>query len=217
MFDKKQVLLLFILITFYRVRAQGGHPILKFDVDTANFGIVQEGDTVRYDFYFTNTGSADLIIRQAWPACGCTHPTFTKDTIKPGGRGFIHVEFLSQGWGGQEVHKEVIIISNAPENYARFKARIIKKSDVKRKTGSGATSSTANPEGQAKKAPVTKVPVKKAPVKKKVVKAKSPLGSAAELFIFIFMFLILSPPEFFIGKRPLVPEEYRCYNACYSP
>jgi hypothetical protein len=68
------------------------------------------------------------VIKQAWPACGCTHPSFTKGTIKPGERGVIHVEFLSAGWVGKDVVKEVIIISNAPENYARFKASIVDKS-----------------------------------------------------------------------------------------
>ncbi len=133
MFDKRPLLLYFIFCLFATLNAQTeGFPVIKFDLDTADFGIVQEGDTVRYDFNFTNIGTADLIIKQAWPACGCTHPSFTQGAIKPGQRGVIHVEFLSVGWGGHEVVKEVIIISNAPENYARFKARIIKKSTVKR-------------------------------------------------------------------------------------
>lgn len=133
MFDKKNVLtvLLMWFITGLFARTEGT-PIIRFDIDTADFGVVQEGDTIRYDFNFTNTGTADLVIKQAWPACGCTHPSFTKEAVKPGGRGVIHVEFLSAGWGGKEVVKEVIIISNAPENYARFKAKITKKSPLKR-------------------------------------------------------------------------------------
>lgn len=133
MFDKRLLLLYFLFFLGYVVKAQSeGFPVIKFDEDTADFGIVQEGDTVRYDFNFTNVGTADLIIKQAWPACGCTHPSYTKGAIKPGERGVIHVEFLSVGWAGHDVVKEVIIISNAPENYARFKARIIKKSPIQR-------------------------------------------------------------------------------------
>ncbi len=133
MFDKKQLLLFLTLCFIGLGKAQElGPPIIKFELDTADFGIVQEGDSVVYDFVFTNIGKSDLVIKQAWPACGCTHPSFTKGPIKPGEKGVIHVKFLSAGWGGHSVVKEVIIISNAAENYARFKAVIIKKSDVKR-------------------------------------------------------------------------------------
>jgi hypothetical protein len=128
MFDKR-LIFVFVLLAMQNLCSQQADsmPVIKFDVDTADFGKVYEGDTVRYDFWFTNTGNKDLIIKQAWPACGCTHPTYTQGVIKPGERGKIHVEFLSAGWGGHDVVKEVIIISNAPENYARFKARIVNK------------------------------------------------------------------------------------------
>ena len=136
MFDKR-LIFVFSLFCIQHIQAQWNDsmPVIKFDVDTADFGIVNEGDTVRYDFWFTNTGNKDLVIRQAWPACGCTHPTHTQGPIKPGERGKVHVEFISAGWGGKKVVKEVIIISNAPENYARFKANIVSKAfweDVER-------------------------------------------------------------------------------------
>ncbi len=133
MFDKKTFLMVLLMAIFPLIHAQNGNsPVIRFDVDTADFGVVQEGDTIIYDFYFTNIGTSDLVIKQAWPACGCTHPTYTKEPVKPGARGVIHVEFHSAGFGGKEVVKEVIILSNAPENYARFKAKIMKKSTVKR-------------------------------------------------------------------------------------
>lgn len=147
MFDKR-VFFVFILACFQNVYSQvsDSMPLIRFDVDTADFGKVYEGDTVKYDFWFTNTGNKDLVIRQAWPACGCTHPTYTQGAIKPGQRGKIHVEFLSAGWGGKDVVKEVIIISNAPENYARFKASIVSKPlpEGEKKNG-------ANEEKQGKK------------------------------------------------------------------
>lgn len=133
MFDKRGISTLIIMVFFAVLKVHGqGSPIIKFDIDTANFGVVQEGDTVRFDFNFTNVGTGDLIIKQAYPACGCTYPTYTQGVIKPGERGVIHVEFFSEGWGGKEVLKEVIVISNAPENYARFKAKITKRSPLKR-------------------------------------------------------------------------------------
>ena len=129
----KKFILLLILLWSFQVQAQFGDsfPVLKFDQDTVDFGVVIEGDTVRYDFKFTNVGNKPLVIKQAYPACGCTYPTCTKGSILPGQRGLIHVEFYSQGWAGQHVLKEVIVIlGNGPENYARFKAHIIKRPDA---------------------------------------------------------------------------------------
>lgn len=126
----KRSLLIFVFFCVLQTYAQFGDsfPVLKFDVDTADLGIVNEGDTVRFDFWFTNTGTKDLVIKQAWPACGCTTPVFTPGPVKPGERGVIHVEFHSKGWGGQTVVKEIIVLLvNGPENTARFKAKIINR------------------------------------------------------------------------------------------
>jgi Protein of unknown function (DUF1573) len=152
MFDKKAILLVLFSGIVWLISAQNsGKPIIKFDVDTADFGVVQEGDTIRYDFRFSNIGDADLLIKQAWPACGCTHPTYPKEAIKPGESGVIHVEFISEGWGGQTVLKEVIIISNAPENYARFRAKITKRSAVKREEDPPQESSKSKKKSKKKK------------------------------------------------------------------
>ena len=101
--------------------------LLKFDVDTAQFGKVYAGDTVFYDFGFTNIGNEDLIIKQAWPACGCTTPTFTEGAIKPGERGVIKVQFRSAGFAGQTMVKQIIVINNGAEKYAVFKVKVVDK------------------------------------------------------------------------------------------
>lgn len=124
----KRMLLIVLIASVFPVYGQFGDsfPVLTFDVDTADFGTVNEGDTVRFDFWFTNTGTRDLIIKQAWPACGCTTPVFTNSPVKPGERGVIHVEFHSKGWGGQTVVKEIIVLLvNGPENTAKFKAKVV--------------------------------------------------------------------------------------------
>jgi len=112
------------LMSNFGLQAQAN---LKFDVDTANFGKVYEGDTVRYEFGFTNIGTEDLIIKQAWPACGCTYPTFTEGVIKPGERGSIKIEFRSAGFAGHNLVKNIIVINNGPERYAVFRAKVVDK------------------------------------------------------------------------------------------
>ncbi|MBL7838270.1 MAG: DUF1573 domain-containing protein [Bacteroidetes bacterium] len=127
MFDKRLFFLGLFLFSFslYAQSDSIKSPELKFDVDTADFGIVADGDSVVYEFWFTNIGQANLEIKQAWPACGCTHPTYTKGPVKPGGRGFVRVVFNSKGFAGHEMVKEVIIINNGPERYARFKVKVM--------------------------------------------------------------------------------------------
>ncbi len=116
--------IIFILSFYMAANISQAQALLKFDKDTVDFGILKEGDTVKYDFGFTNIGNANLAIKQAWPSCGCTHPTFTQGEIKPGERGTIKVEFRSAGFGGQTVHKNIIIINNGAEQYANFTAKI---------------------------------------------------------------------------------------------
>lgn len=126
MFDKR---VFFLGLLFFSLSAMAqtevAKPDLKFDVDTADFGTVSDGDSVIYEFWFTNVGTADLTIKQAWPACGCTHPTYTHGVIKPGERGYVRVVFHSKGFAGHEMVKEVIIINNGPERYARFKVKVV--------------------------------------------------------------------------------------------
>jgi Protein of unknown function (DUF1573) len=118
------LLMLFFHTGIANVNAQ---PLLKFDVDTAQFGKVYAGDTFFYDFGFTNIGNEDLIIKQAWPACGCTTPTFTEGAIKPGERGVIKVQFRSAGFAGQTMVKQIIVINNGAEKYAVFKVKVVDK------------------------------------------------------------------------------------------
>ncbi|MFM6982641.1 MAG: DUF1573 domain-containing protein [Chitinophagaceae bacterium] len=126
MFDKRAIFPLIYLIFMMIpqiLSAQG--PDIKFDVDTADFGVVAEGDSVIYDFWFTNVGKDSAKINQAYPACGCTYPTYTQGKIAPGARGKVHVVFHSKGFGGQTLLKEVIIINTGPERYARFKVKVV--------------------------------------------------------------------------------------------
>lgn len=123
----KIFLIAFIVQTLLINQEISAQANLKFDVDTANFGKVYDGDTVFYEFWFTNTGNENLIIKQAWPACGCTTPTFTEGAIKPGERGVIKVEFRSKGFAGNNLVKQIIVINNGAERYAVFKVKVVDK------------------------------------------------------------------------------------------
>ncbi len=68
-------------------------PILKFDYTSYDYGVVQEGDTLKISFPFTNEGKKDLYILDTKTSCGCTVPYFTKEAIAPGKKGKIDIAF----------------------------------------------------------------------------------------------------------------------------
>ncbi len=70
-------------------------PVMKFEKETHDFGKINRGDKVTYDFKFTNTGKSPLIITDAVATCGCTTPVYPKMPVKPGESGAIHVTFDS--------------------------------------------------------------------------------------------------------------------------
>src|ERR1700753_2564715 len=70
---------------------------MKFEKETHDFGKIKPGDIVNFDFKFTNTGNAPLIITDGYASCGCTKPTWPTTPVKPGESGVIHVTFDSKG------------------------------------------------------------------------------------------------------------------------
>lgn len=65
----------------------------KFDKETFDFGKIPQGEPVKHDFKFTNSGSEPLIISEVKSSCGCTVPTYPKTPIQPGAEGVISVTF----------------------------------------------------------------------------------------------------------------------------
>ena len=88
-------------------------PRLKLEKTTYNFGTVNEGQLVKTDFVFTNTGKSPLNIRETKANCGCTVSKPDQETLAPGESSKITVTFNSQGRRGRQ-QKMVTIFSNDP-------------------------------------------------------------------------------------------------------
>ncbi|WP_367865897.1 DUF1573 domain-containing protein [Pedobacter sp. WC2423] len=86
-------------------------PVISFKQGMYNFGKIVQGESVHYEFKFTNTGKSPLIITNATATCGCTIPEIPKEPIKPGADGVIKVVFNSAGKIGMQ-DKVVTITSN---------------------------------------------------------------------------------------------------------
>ena len=87
----------------------------KFDVETYDFGTIKQGESVTYDFNFSNTGKEPLIISEAHGSCGCTVPVWPKEPLKKGDKGQIKVTFNSAGKQGMQ-DKTITITSNASDS-----------------------------------------------------------------------------------------------------
>jgi len=98
-----------------QVNTNGALPVFSFNEENHDFGSIEEGVIAKYDFEFTNTGDAPLIITNASGSCGCTVPSWPREPIAPGETGKIHVEFNSNGRTGNQT-KTVTLSSNTVPN-----------------------------------------------------------------------------------------------------
>ena len=87
-------------------------PKVEFEKEIYDFGVIQQGEKVRYEFKFKNTGKTPLIITNATATCGCTEPEYPTSPVKPGEEGTIKVAFDSSGKLGMQ-DKVVTLTSNA--------------------------------------------------------------------------------------------------------
>lgn len=87
-------------------------PVIAFEGKNWSFGKLTEGDKVEHKFFFTNTGKAPLVIKDASATCGCTYPSRPYVAIKPGEKSYIGVTFDSKGKSGQQ-KPTVTVVTNA--------------------------------------------------------------------------------------------------------
>lgn len=87
---------------------------IRFLETKYSFGKIKEGDVVKHDFKFMNTGNNPLMIAKADVTCGCTVPSFSKAPIPPGGEGDLTIQYNSHNHPGHQL-KNVIVHSNAQQ------------------------------------------------------------------------------------------------------
>lgn len=85
---------------------------IHFNKTLYNFGVIQQGEKVEYEFEFTNIGTAPLLITGAEADCGCTVPSYPKEDIAPSKSGIVKVVFDSTGKLGK-IKKTVTLTTNA--------------------------------------------------------------------------------------------------------
>jgi hypothetical protein len=104
-------------------------PVITFQTMEHDFGRILEGETVSFEFQFTNTGKSDLLLAEVTSSCGCTIPSYSKAPIRPQEKGVVKVSFNSQGRRGFQT-KSVLVASNTQPNTVvlRIKAQVVNPS-----------------------------------------------------------------------------------------
>lgn len=109
-----------LVIVSFSVNAQKQGPLLVFEKTTHDFGTIKEEDgTVTYDFKFTNTGNAPLVIQAVRPSCGCTTTGWTRDPVLPNQEGFVQATYNPKNRPGA-FNKSLTITSNSNPGVARI-------------------------------------------------------------------------------------------------
>lgn len=89
---------------------------IQFEKTVHDFGaIVEEKGSVTYEFKFTNTGNAPLVINNVVASCGCTTPGWSGQPIAPGKSGFVKAEFNPINRPGS-FSKTLQVESNSTQN-----------------------------------------------------------------------------------------------------
>ncbi len=90
-------------------------PVMKLQSNTVDFGKLPQNASADVEFFFTNEGKSDLIIRHVKSGCGCTALMPTENVIKPGAQGSVKAQFHSGGYKGQ-IYKNIFVYTNDPRN-----------------------------------------------------------------------------------------------------
>lgn len=87
---------------------------ISFKETLHEYGTIKQGDVVKHDFKFTNTGNAPLVIKKVDVSCGCTFPSYPFIPIEPGKEGTIGVTFNSTGKIGPQKPTVTVVTNGRP-------------------------------------------------------------------------------------------------------
>ncbi len=124
----------FCLITLITAAsfAQMLSPKISVQPMTYDFGNIVQGEKVSHIFTITNTGGAELNIKNVRASCGCTAAKPEKNKLAPNESTDLKVEFNSAYKSGKQI-KYVYIESNDPENKQikiEFDGNVVDKKDT---------------------------------------------------------------------------------------
>ncbi len=92
-------------------KSSGGDAGIAFDTISHDFGQIVFGEAAEFEFVFTNSGAAPLVVSHVKSTCGCTVPEWSKEPVKAGEQGRIRVSYDTHRVGA--FSKTIYVYSNA--------------------------------------------------------------------------------------------------------
>jgi len=105
---------------------------IKWDEEMHDFGDIEKGKPVTYEFTFTNTTSETVLITAVKPTCGCTAANYTKTPIKPGEKGMVAATFNAASPGNFQKSVTVLTSEGGVDSSksVSFKGKVIDNTPV---------------------------------------------------------------------------------------
>jgi len=99
---------------------------IAFKETVHDFGTITQGTKVAYEFEYTNTGQAPLILSNVQTTCGCTASQWSRTPLPPGKTAKLLATYDSKGKIGRQ-NKVLSILSNAqnPEERVRLVVTVL--------------------------------------------------------------------------------------------
>ena len=108
--------------------------VIKWDEEMHDFGDIEKGKPVTYEFSFTNTTKETILITNVRPACGCTAANYTKTPIKPGEKGMVAATFNAASGGQFQKSVTITTTENGAEavKTLSFKGKVLEPATEKK-------------------------------------------------------------------------------------
>ncbi|HQU57085.1 MAG: DUF1573 domain-containing protein [Chitinophagaceae bacterium] len=81
--------------------------VIKFNVESHDFGKIKQSVPVSYYFEITNISDKPVVVQNSWASCGCTTPEKITDPILPGATAKLKVTYNAAAVS--TFHKDVFV------------------------------------------------------------------------------------------------------------
>ncbi len=155
-------------------------PVIKFNSDSIDFGIVTAGEIITREFVFTNTGKQPLMIQHVISTCSCSPAIYDKNPVAPGKTSTIKVTYNTANKSGKQ-DKMFFVKSNNRDGEVVLHLTGIVEPNLKTTICPTVVVSDTMPQTAAKPTPVankstpTSSPAQQAPVIIPVYKPSPPV------------------------------------------
>jgi hypothetical protein len=118
----------FGLCSFNETKAQENVDSLIIPINSTDFGVIFEGDTLFARFSVINLYTDTVSIHQVAGTCGCTVPVYEKKHLAPGDSMIISFYFKSQGFK-YDVAKNIRVLTSKGMAIYEFKVFVKPKEE----------------------------------------------------------------------------------------